>query len=192
MNDDGPATAPPIETDDGAHARDRLGVGLVLIAIAVLFGLAQSLRIDWLAQASVFLLGVLLYVSGIVRRNAGALIPGGILIGVGGGILLTSRVFTGEASGAAFLLAFAAGWVLITIGTALFTERTMWWPLIPATIMSLVGLAAAGMTQGQWLLRSLGDLWWIALLVAGLYLVVTRDRPSRRRYRRIDSDSTNP
>ncbi len=69
------------------------------------------------------------------------------------------------------MLAFAGGWFLIVLTTALFTDETQWWPLILGGIMVLIGLAAGfGSVFGS-ALSLLGRAWPIVLIAVGLYVL---------------------
>jgi hypothetical protein len=117
--------------------------GLTLVGIGLFLLAAQFFRAQWMGLAILPVLGGIFIVAGLIARNPGLLVPGGILSGIGLGAYLTSVVFvdtTGELMGAAFLLAFAAGWVLITV-LSLLIGRLQLWPLIPGAI---IGAAGAG------------------------------------------------
>lgn len=150
--------------------RSELLGGGILILLGLLFLLAQWLP-DNLELFVPLTIGVLLLGWGIVARHAGPIIPGGILTGIGTGILLVERIFP-NANDAIFLLGFGAGWVLITVATALFTDETHWWALIVAAIMLFIGAAA---TWGGVLLTLLswaGSLWPLALILVGVYVII--------------------
>ena len=159
------------------RASDRRLVGLLLIAIALVFGAAQIFDLEVLQRSVVFLLGVVFYGWGIARREPGGLIPGGILLGLGVGIILESSEAVGTipgvgaGAGGLFMMSFALGWVAITVGTALFTDETQWWPLIPGAIMALIGVAAFGFPLGMQLLELAGRAWWVIPLAIGIWLV---------------------
>lgn len=150
--------------------RGELVGGGVLILLGVLFLIAQ-----WLPEnVGLFIplvIGLVLLSWGIVIRHAGPIIPGGILTGVGVGVLLTEQFFP-QADDAIFLLGFGAGWVIITLATALFTKETHWWPLIVAAIMFFVGAAAMWGGILSTLLTWAGSLWPLALILVGVYLLL--------------------
>jgi hypothetical protein len=151
--------------------RDRLTVGVVLIAIGVLLLIGQVFE-TWIALPA---LAVGFLVAGAYRREAGWMIPGGILSGISLGIFLLDGPYAGaegELQGGIFLLAFAAGWLLIVLLSALLTTERQWWALIPAGIFALIGMAVLG--GGIWMtaLSLVGRFWPLALIVAGLALLV--------------------
>jgi hypothetical protein len=158
-------------THEGRQRRDRMTGGIVMIAIGVVLLIGQLFQ-TWLMLPA---LAIGFLAAGIVRREAGWLIPGGILSGISLGIWLLDGPFAaidGERQGGVFMLAFAGGWVLITLLSVLFTRERQWWALIPATIMALIGMAVLG--GGVWMttLSFVGRFWPIALIVAGLAMLV--------------------
>lgn len=157
------------------HRHELVGGGM-LILLGIIFLIGQ-----WLPEAIGMMIplfiGLVLLFWGVVVRHAGPIIPGGIMTGIGVGILLTEQLFP-AANEAIFLFGFAGGWVLITIMTALFTKETHWWPLIVAGIMIVVGAAA---TWGGFLLTLLswaGNVWPVALILVGIYLIL-RHAPAK-------------
>jgi hypothetical protein len=124
-------------------------------------------------------LGALFLLLGIVQREAGWIIPGGILSGIGLGIVLNEgpfNLFPGLEDGGVFMLSFAAGWGLITLLTAVFTKETHWWALIPGGIMALIGAAVlwGGLFANG--LELLGTLWPLALIIIGLAILLNARR----------------
>jgi hypothetical protein len=112
----------------------------------------------------------------------GFFIPGGILAGLGLGTYLVAGPYSGRASqdeGGIFMLAFAAGWVLIPILSILFSrgERHLW-ALIVAAILGLVGAAISYGGVALTALEMLGR-WWPIFLIAGGILILWRSRSGR-------------
>ena len=106
-----------------------------------------------------------------------ALIPGGIMSGIGVFNVLVSGPFaplSDDAQGALFMLMFAAGWVVVAVGATLFTRKPQWWPLIPGAIMGYIG--AAVLLGGAWVqaLRFVSDWWPVGLVGLGGWLLVRR------------------
>ncbi len=162
------------------HSTDRRSAlvgGALLVAIRLLVLLAQTINIESLGLLFLPALGGLFLVAGIVGRQAGFIIPGGILTGIGVGALLiqgSSVPLSGTAQGGMFLLAFAGGWFLITFLTAAFTRCTQWWALIPGTIMALVGGALLMGGAALNLLEFAGRWWPLILVALGLVIIVRR------------------
>lgn len=151
------------------------GVALILIGLLVLAGQLFDTE-SWgdLIPAG---LGVIFLVWGVVARQIGLLIPGGILSGIGAGAFLITGPFSqaeGEVQGAIFLLAFAGGWGLITLLSALTTDKPAWWALVPGGIMALIGAALLSGSTGQRLLNALNIGWPVVLIAIGLYLILWR------------------
>ena len=171
--------------------RNALIGGLILIFGGALAFVGQIAPDSWgLGFALLVLLGLgaSFILAGLLTREAGWFIPGGILSGIGAGIalvdgplarLIPAGLLPGD-EGGLFMLAFAGGWFLITVLTALFADETHWWPLIPGGIMLLIGLAAGfGSIFGS-LLNLLGNLWPIALIAAGLYVLYQARRAEKQ------------
>jgi hypothetical protein len=152
--------------------------GAILILIGAFSLVAQFVKLEWLQLLFLPMLGMIFLLWGILRRSGGLLIPGGILSGLGLGIILMNRLpglSGGPAQGGILLLSFAAGWALITLFSAVFTDYTMWWPLIPGGILAFIG--AALVIGGAWMqvLTLLGYGWPLILIAIGLYLVFWRN-----------------
>ena len=148
------------------------GIVLIIIGLIALFGqfLAQ-LNLGFLVLPGLGL-GFLLW--GILSREAGFLIPGGILSGIGLGVIMMDRFGGAEdsaLSGAVFMLSFAAGWGLITLLSAVVTDETQWWPLIPGGIMAFIGGALLIGEPALAVLEFLGRIWPVALILVGGYLI---------------------
>jgi hypothetical protein len=130
---------------DSAGSSDRRNAvvgGVVLVAIGLLVLVAQNIQTETLALLFLPALGGIFLIAGVIGRQIGFLIPGGILTGIGVGALWeqsTMAAGNGNVQGGAFLLGFAGGWFLITVLSKIFTSRTQWWPLIPGVIMALIG-----------------------------------------------------
>lgn len=171
----------PTEEKAEGRGRGNFVGGLILIVVGVLALLAQFVDIGemmgWIVLGG---LSLVFIVAGIATRQSGFFIPGGILTGLALGVLLTiERVeipFV-EDEGGLFLLAFAAGWVLIPVLSIIFTrgERHLW-ALIVAAIMALVGAAVSFGGAAMDALELLGRIWPIFLIAGGLLILLKRPR----------------
>ncbi len=151
--------------------------GAILIVIGLFALLDQLIPIEW-GLYFLPLLALVFLLSGLIDRRPGLLIPGGILAGIGGGaILVQSSLFTlsEPARGGLFLLAFAAGWALITAASFL-VGKLMLWPLIPAAVMAFFGAALFAGAAGLQILVAFGYVWPVILIVIGAYLILRRMR----------------
>jgi len=158
--------------------------GLILLFVGLMALAGQFMPGNWsqyFSAAILLGLGLAFVVIGIVTRQGGWFIPGGILTGLGAGTgLLVSPLAArlGGDEGGWFLLVFAGGFVLIPILTAIFSDETLWWGFIPGGIIGLVGLAlifgGVFMNTLDWA----GKLWPVALIiVGGLLLWRVRRQP---------------
>jgi hypothetical protein len=86
-------------------------------------------------------LGLFFILWGATNRNAGLLIPGGIVTGLSMGIFLVedASLIAEHYQGGVFVIALATGFALITLLTRIFTGKAHWWALIVAGILALVG-----------------------------------------------------
>jgi hypothetical protein len=151
--------------------------GIILIAIGLLALVGQLVDLSSLENLGVFFLaalGAIFLLWGILAHDVGPMIPGGILSGLGWGTALIAGPFSVADNlneGGVFLLTFALGWVLITLLSAVFTDKTHWWPLIPGAIIGLVGLSV--LYGGVFLesLEFMGNIWPVLLIVLGIYIL---------------------
>ena len=143
--------------------------GLGLVALGVVFLVSQYIEID--GRFFVSLLGLGFIIWSVIGRSSGLLIPGGILSGIGLGIVLTESSLAnslgGNGEGSLFMLAFAAGWFSIPVLAKLFFNDFHWWPVIPGSIMALIGIGI--LTDGILLnvIGSVGQFWPVILIVIG-------------------------
>ncbi len=151
------------------------GVGLIVIGLFILA--AQFVQAEWLGLLFLPMLGLVFLIWGSIARSVGLLIPGGILSGLGLGVFLIEGAIPGledVAMGGVFFLSFALGWGLITLLSAVFTDRVHWWPLIPGGILALVGgMLLVGGTALE-VLDFIGRWWPVGLIGLGLWLLVQR------------------
>lgn len=164
-------------TDPVRSHRAPLVGGTILIAIGVLILLNQLNLVGNLGLFFIPALGVLFLAWGLATRTFGLVIPGGILGGIGLGIALIEGPLAGlgePVQGGVFLLAFAAGWLLISL-LSVFTAGTFqWWPLIPAGVLALVGGLLLAGEAGLSALKVLGYAWPAALIAAGVWLLLRK------------------
>jgi hypothetical protein len=164
-------------TTHSSDRRETMIGGALLVAIGLLVLLAQNIKGESLGLLFLPALGGLFLVAGIIGRQAGFIIPGGILTGIGLGVIFTqSPQFANPetAQGGVFFMGFALGWFLIAVLSKLFTPETQWWALIPGAIMALIG---GGLMLGGAALNVLefAGRWWPLILVGlGLVIIVRR------------------
>jgi len=162
--------------------RNDLIGGLLLISIGALVLVGKYFNLNTIPNLSLFFLpalGALFMLAGILGRNAGLMVPGGILSGIGWGAYLVAGPFTWQTDaqqGGIFLLAFALGWVSITVVSALFAKRTVWGTLIPAAVLAAVGGALFFGGAFMDVLEVAGKLWPLALIAAGVAVIFKATR----------------
>jgi hypothetical protein len=150
--------------------------GAFLIVIGVMSLLGQFVKDDGVALLFLPALAIVFLVWGAVTRQAGLLIPAGILGGVGLGVWLERATtgLKGESSGAVIVLSLALGFAAITLFTKVFTGRAHWWPLLVAGILAVVGGALLVGGAALELLKVAGQAWPLILIGLGLYIIFQR------------------
>ncbi|MDP3702869.1 MAG: hypothetical protein Q8R78_00550 [Candidatus Omnitrophota bacterium] len=107
--------------------RQRSVIGIVLIALGVLFLVGQ--RLDIGGEGVVAVIGLAFLTAYAFTRNYGFLVPGGIMTGLGIGIIYETLL---DANGAPVLLGLGLGFTTIYVISRLRERMSAdWWPLIP-------------------------------------------------------------
>ena len=160
-----------------------------LIPGFALFGVGAQIAVDRLFPqisdilGGLFVLGFaglgFLVIYLLDRENWWAIIPGGVLTGIGLGILAQEGrwFFPAADQEGVFLVCFALGWFLITALTALFT-KTQWWALIPGGIMTVIGGSILA-TNGAVRWEDLNLVYAVILISAGLILLAYKGRAKK-------------
>lgn len=157
----------------------RRMAGLLLIAGGLLWVLVVTTDLDGVVVVPG--VGVGFLVAYLATHRHGLLIPGGILVGLGGGLVVASQGGPEEA----VVLGLGLGFVSITVLDAMLGDgEAAWWPLIPGGILAVVGGAQiAGIRDiGIYLVPA-------ALIVIGVLLLV---RPSRHRSTEPEGRAADP
>ena len=168
-----------MNTTLNTKTESRRSGGIVAGAILILVGLMNLAQFIPGFNIGLFFLPVLgacFLAAGLITRKVGLLIPGGIVMGVGAGALLTMGLLPTASemvSGGAFFFGLAGGFSLITLAS-LFIGRRMAWPLIPAAGLTAFGAILFTGETGLALLTSLRFVWPLVLIAIGLYLVLRR------------------
>lgn len=170
-----PQTVDVNEKKTDVRNRAIAGVALILIGALVLFAqVGQSEQLALLIPAA---LGAIFLAWGLITRTFGLVIPGSILLGVGLGTYLITGPYStmeGEAQGGLFMVAFAAGWLLMCLLSPLTTSGFQWWPLIPGAIIGAIGAALLAGGFGMQILQIIGYGWPLILVGVGVYLLIKR------------------
>lgn len=132
-------------------------------------GLANGLLADGRMIAAVLFWGMAIaFLHVFLLRRAvywWAIIPSGFMFVLGGVVAISIVVTRLETLGA--LLSIGMGLVFILLYAVAQAEQG-WWPLIPATVLILFGIASY--TTGSEVQNALLNLWPIVLIVFGAYL----------------------
>ncbi|HLV35893.1 MAG TPA: hypothetical protein VKY59_12290 [Spirillospora sp.] len=147
-----------------------LGLGLVLTGLFVMVGNTTG-TVRLLGLVFLLGLGLMLILWGVIAQTSGPIIPGALITGVSTGALLTQEVYglRSVESAGIHALAIAGGFFLITLLTLLFAGPTLWWPLIPGSLLLLGGI---NLLLDNVVLLNMSDFWPLAMIVGGTYLLV--------------------
>lgn len=160
------------------YRRRRWIIGAALVGAGLLALVSQfaDARLFGLLFLPIF--GLSLLIWGIGAHHEGLLTSGSVVSGLGVGVLLIEHVLaslTAEARGGIFLLAVAGGWAAISPLTALLRLGARWWPLLPAGVLALVGVALLLGGAVAATLALIGQLWPAVLVIAGLVVLLRRE-----------------
>ena len=153
---------------------DRGIVGFALVLVGVMTLVANLWNLELIGLFVLPVLGVIFLAWGFLQRQAGLMIPGGILTGLGLGTLAQQTLFvssSGEVRGAIVVLGLALGFLAIMPLSQLVEGRFHWWPAIPGGILLIISLAMLAGPGGVAVLDALGTLWPVALIAVGAYLL---------------------
>lgn len=147
-------------------------LGIILLAIGLMALTGRLLGEFDLGLFFLPTLAAAFLSAGIIWQTIGFIIPGGILAGISTGTLLNEFLpITGDAEGGIFMLSFAAGWVLVSLLGTVVEEGFVWWPLIPASVMALIGIGTLGAGWAFGVLSFSNMMWPIAVIGVGVYLL---------------------
>ena len=162
----------------GARSNPREGIVLAIILIAIGVGALAMQANPEAGSWIVLIVGLGLLALFAFLREYGALVPGGIMTGLGAGIAIaeTSAV-SGDQSGGIIVLGLGLGFVSIwVIGGLTHVKEHHPWPLIPGGILTTVGAALLIGGAMEELLR-----YWPVALIAGGLIVLWRTWAEARR-----------
>jgi hypothetical protein len=164
-----PSGRPP----SGRRGRPRGAAGVVLIVIGVVALIATLSRNEQIGLLFLPALGLIFLIWGIVVRNPGLLVPGGVLTGLGVGVLLAQDVFktSDQQSGAVILISMGVGFLIITPLSLLVARRRQYWALVPGAILLLIGAAILVGGVALQVVQDIGMFWPLILIAAGVYVL---------------------
>lgn len=161
-------------TKSSRRPRRWLG-GAVLILLGLVFLAGQFVNLPSFGQFFLPGLGLVFLLWGVVSRNSGLLIPGGVLAGIGSGIYLMDALpLEGAGDAGIFLVCFGAGFGAMALLSILFTPEKHWWALLPGGFLGLIG---AMMLIGGAALQAVqfaGRYWPVVVILIGAYLLIRR------------------
>ena len=159
----------------GADGRWIGGIILILIGAGLLIGQI----VPDIERYAPLVIGLGLLVIFLFTRNAGALIGGSIMTGIGVGLLMDVQFPTSEGSWVplGLGLGFLGIWVF---GGLLRVPEARFWPLIPGGILTFVGIAVLGGLPSE----IAQYIWPVVLIAFGLVAIVSSLR------RRASAEST--
>lgn len=114
------------------------------------------------------------------------MVPGGILLGLGAGIVLTETGLTdgfGIFNDAIILAGIAAGFLMVTGLSLLFTDYPHWWGLVVGSLVGLLAFVVAvvespGDSALKQFVSQLLDwvpyIWPVVLIALGLSILLRR------------------
>lgn len=132
---------PPVRTNPQREFPYILGIGFISVGLAIF--LEQILKTGWLVLVILPIGGAVFLVESTRAKKFGLLIAGSLIFGAGiGGFLYFSSAFpiSLEQRIGWLIIAFSAGWALITAGSTWVVPQRVWWPMIPGGILFFVGL----------------------------------------------------
>ena len=156
--------------------------GLLLVIAGIFMLLNQFVEINIGGGVFFGALGLFFILWGATNRNAGLLIPGGILTGLSMAVFLVedANAIPEYYQGGVFVIALAVGFALITLMTRIFTGQAHWWALIVAGLLALVGggiivveMPNAGMLKQvvEAVFTASQYLWPLVLVGLGLWII---------------------
>ena len=161
--------------------RRGLTLGVVLTLIGAFFLLRRSVAFSG-PGPTLLLLGAIFLAISALRSFRGPLLPGGVLLGLGGGFLLQSALEPWLPRWATLLAGLGIGFLLIALlDRAAGHERRGPW-LAPALILlgTAAGAAIARSVNLTDFFERLAFLWPWLLVAAGVWLVVSAVRRSKQ------------
>jgi hypothetical protein len=143
--------------------------GVILVVVGLTLFAVQLLHLD--ADVIVLVIGLVFGIAFAATRRYGLLIPAGIMTGLGAGILLEDFGAAGEPA----MLGLGLGFLAIYAVDALTSgarEPGRWWPVIPGSIITVIG-GASGIF-GEEGTRAIEQGWPIVLIAVGAWLLLRR------------------
>jgi hypothetical protein len=154
--------------------RRNLTAGIVLLCLGAFFLLSRTFRFSG-PGAILVLIGAILFALSAARGFRGPLLPGGILLGLGGAFLFQAPLESLLPRWATITLGLGVGFLLVAVVDRAARHGRRPSPLVPGLILLAVSFlgALSRSTAVMDLLVRVRDLWPWALVAAGLALVAS-------------------
>ena len=154
--------------------RRNLTLGIVLLCLGAFFLLSRTFRFSG-PGAILVLIGAILLALSAARGFRGPLLPGGILLGLGGAFLFQAPLERLFPRWATITLGLGVGFLLVVVVDRAARHGRRPSPLVPGLILLAVSLfgALSRVTAVMDLLGRVGDLWPWGLVLVGLALVAS-------------------
>ncbi len=150
--------------------RQKFTAGVVLVLLGLGFYLVQ--RLDAIGNEVIMLIiGSAFLVAYFYQKAYGLLIPAGILLGLGLGGMMQGRSLSWADDGTQFGLGL--GFISIYLIAKIYQRESHWWPLIPGSILILIGLA-----QSRRIFAYLRHNWSLVLVAVGILILIGAFRRS--------------
>ncbi|MYF96258.1 MAG: hypothetical protein F4210_12280 [Holophagales bacterium] len=169
----------PPAADTGSGLAGQVAAGLALIALGGVLLLLERLQSGAHAHLLFILIGGVFAAGYLYKRAFGLLIPGALLLGIGGGLTFEDLHTGPLVHGDNVALGLGLGFILIYVASLLYERQNRWWPLIPGGL-----LVIAALPDFIWVDDVL-DFWPVAVMAVGVFLlfraVVSRQREGEAR-----------
>lgn len=165
------------EDNGSSENRRRHWAGIVLIIVGCYLLASQFVPGRIMGMLAAPGIGALLLLGGAASRSVGLMVVGGVVFGSGAGSFLANEVFRrleGPANAGVIVLSMAGGWFMISLLSERFAGNPQRWALVPAIIMTAVGVPLVLSSVAPSVLRWVVAWWPALLIVAGLLLFFRR------------------
>ena len=117
--------------------------GSILIGLGLMLLLSQYLQATWITLMIIPSLGIVMLVLGFFSKKFGLVISGCLISGTGFGLVFAMNdliLFPVYQRIGFILTGFGMGWLFISLVSFFINHKTTWWPLVPAGVVSSIGL----------------------------------------------------
>ncbi len=174
-----PATPEPPPDTGGPTLGGQVAAGVALLGLGGALLALERLDSGTHLSLLLILIGGLFVAGYLYRRAVGWLIPGSLLLGIGGGLVLEEHC-SGPFSdcyspgpfddGAGAALGLGLGFLLIHVVSLLYERKNRWWPLIPGGFLVVASLPAVVWRNDA--VDDVLDFWPVAVMAVGVILLV--------------------